>query len=191
MGDLADTERIIAVATRLFAGLGYDGTTLKTIADASGYAQTTVVALVNSKSDLYLKVMERAAEAEWAAVADAITASPVDPIHLIDVYLDFCVAHPEVPALWMHRWMSDASDLEHLERLYVQPLHDRIGEAIGDQLAADVDVGYAVWTIIWCVHGFLRGGVLTQLGPRGEGPTIQDLAAFRDHLHLLAHRFMA
>jgi AcrR family transcriptional regulator len=190
MDDPADVEKIIAVATRLFAGLGYDGTSLTNIADAAGYDQATVVALVTSKSDLYLKVMERASEAEQSALADAATTSPVDVIHLIDVYLDFCVDHPEVPALWMHRWMSDASDLDHLEQLYVLPLHDRIGQAIGDQLAADVDVGYAVWTIIWCVHGFLRGGVLTQLGPRGKGPSPKDLAEFREHLHLLATRLM-
>src|SRR3954452_2078210 len=108
MGDSAELETIIAVATRLFAGLGYDATTLTTIADASGYDQATVAALVTSKSDLYLKVMARAAEAERDALAEVATTSPVDVIHLIDVYLDFCVAHPEVPALWMHRWMSDA-----------------------------------------------------------------------------------
>jgi len=183
-------EQIVAVATRLFAELGYDGTTLQIIADACGTDLATVVSLVTGKSELYLQVMGRAAEAERTALAEVFAASPVDVPRLIDVYLDFCVDHPEVPALWMHRWMSDASDLVQLEELYVQPLHDELGAAIANQVAPDVDVGYAVWTIIWCVHGFLRGGVLPQPGPRGGGPTSRDVAAFRAHLHLVAARLM-
>ncbi|MEO5874966.1 MAG: TetR/AcrR family transcriptional regulator [Streptosporangiaceae bacterium] len=181
-------EEIIRVATRLFAELGYDSTGLQTIADALGCDQATVLSLVTSKSELYLKVMGRAAEAEQAALGGLLTASPVDVPALADTYLDFCVAHPEVPALWMHRWMSDATDLVQLEALYVQPLHESVGRAISDQIAPDVDVDYAVWTIIWCVHGFLRGGVLTDRGPRGEGPSDADLAAFRAHLRLLVGR---
>ena len=106
------------------------------------------------------------------------------------------MCHPEVPALWMHRWLSDASDLTELERQYVQPLVAMVTDALRPAVEAGViddaiDLEYAMWSVIWCVHGFAKGGVLDEEGRRRGGSDRVALRRFRAHLHLTLHRALA
>ncbi|MBT2225638.1 TetR/AcrR family transcriptional regulator [Nonomuraea sp. NEAU-A123] len=192
---------ILKVATQLFAALGYDGTSTRQIADAAGLNIATVNYHVGGKRELYLAVMERAHQAERAALEGPLARlpgdDPVTGIHrLIDDYIDFCVCHPEVPALWMHRWLSDASDLTELERQYVQPLVAMVTDALRPAVEAGViddaiDLEYTMWSVIWCVHGFAKGGVLDEEGHRRGGSDRVALRRFRAHLHLTLHRALA
>ncbi|MEU8147862.1 TetR/AcrR family transcriptional regulator [Nonomuraea sp. NPDC048901] len=200
MRDSDQVTVIMKVATQLFAALGFDGTSTRQIADAAGLNIATVNYHVGGKRELYLAVMERAHQAERAALEGALGRlggdDPVTGIHrLIDDYLDFCVVHPEVPALWMHRWLSDASDLTELERHYVQPLVVMVTDALRPSVAAGVidnavDLEYAMWSVIWCVHGFAKGGVLDEEGHRRGGSDTVALRRFRAHLHLTVHRML-
>lgn len=189
-------ERILAVATRLFAALGYDGTSTRLIAEAAGLNIATVAYHVGGKRDLYLMVMERAHQAERAALESAVarfTPTAEGARLLADAYLDFCVENPEIPALWMHRWLSDASDVAHLEGMYVKPLLGLVVEAVREAVpeGADADVEYAIWTVVWCVHGFSRGGVLDDGGHRRRGgDDSKALARFRAHLHRLVEQML-
>src|SRR4051812_39056278 len=156
-------ERILAEATRLFARLGYDGTSTRLIDDAAGLNIATVAYHTGGKRDLYLAVMERAHRAERAALEAALadlTPDAAGILALVDRYIDFCAAHPEIPALWMHRWLSDASDIADLESRYVKPLMDAVVEAVGDAVGDDADVEYVAWTVILCTHRVGPGGVL-------------------------------
>ncbi|MFD0902211.1 TetR/AcrR family transcriptional regulator [Actinomadura sediminis] len=188
-------ERILDVATRLFAALGYDGTSTRLIAEAAGLNIATVAYHVGGKRDLYLAVMERAHQAERAALETAVAdlrrdappggAGGAALLGLVDRYVDFCAANPAIPALWMHRWLSDAADVAHLESLYVRPLMDLVVDAVRDVVDDGVDVEYAVWTVIWATHGFARGGVLDTDGRRRGMDDAAELARFRAHLHRL------
>ncbi|GGU97169.1 TetR family transcriptional regulator [Actinomadura cremea] len=184
-------ERILDVATRLFAALGYDGTSTRLIAEAAGLNIATVAYHVGGKRDLYLAVMERAHQAERAALEEAVGelravgAGASAALALVDRYVDFCAANPAVPALWMHRWLSDAADVAHLESLYVRPLMDLVVDAVRATVGDDVDVEYAVWTVIWATHGFARGGVLDADGRRRGMDDPRELDRFRAHLHRL------
>lgn len=199
--DSGQAGAILEVATQLFAAHGYDGTSTRQIADAAGLNIATVNYHVGGKRELYLAVMERAHLAERAALDAALPrlagGDPVAAIHrLVDDYLDFCVDHPEVPALWMHRWLSDAGDLTELERQYVQPLVASVTEALGPAVGAGVidpsiDLEYAMWSVIWCVHGFAKGGVLDAEGRRRAAGDRAALRRFRAHLHLTLHRMLA
>lgn len=189
----AGRERIIEAATRLFAELGYDGTSTRMIADAAGLNIATVAYHAGGKRDLYLAVMERAHEAERAVLEEALAAFTPDPDGvraLVDRYLDFCLGRPEVPALWMHRWLSDAADIADLESRYVKPLISLAREAVEDAVGPDVDAEYAVMTIIWATHGFCRGGVLDAGGRRTGPGSPEEIRRFRAHLRLLAARLM-
>ncbi|MEO5877675.1 MAG: TetR family transcriptional regulator [Streptosporangiaceae bacterium] len=191
-------ERILVVATRLFASLGYDGTSTRLIADAVGLNVATVAYHAGGKRDLYLLVMERAHQAEHGALSAALTEFTPDPagLHrLLDRYLDFCVARPEVPALWVHRWLSDASDLTQLEGMYAKPLVDTVGRAI--ELAMkemdhdpQTDLEFTLWSFVWCIHGFGLGGTLDEQGRRLGGQDAPSLTRFRAHLHQLADRLL-
>ncbi|MFC4118737.1 TetR/AcrR family transcriptional regulator [Nonomuraea zeae] len=196
--DSGQVTLILKVATQLFAALGYDGTSTRQIAEAAGLNIATVNYHVGGKRELYLAVMERAHQAEKAALDLALGRLPGDDpaaaIHrLVDDYLDFCVDNPEVPALWMHRWLSDASDITELERQYVKPLLAAVTGALGPAVANGliderVDLEYAMWTVIWSVHGFAKGGVLDDEGRRRGAGDRAALRRFRAHLHLTLHR---
>ncbi|WP_214324631.1 TetR/AcrR family transcriptional regulator [Nonomuraea sediminis] len=195
---MTQVEVILKAATQLFAALGYDGTSTRQIADAAGLNIATVSYHVGGKRELYLAVIERAHQDERAALEASLARFPGDDpvvaIHgLIDDYLDFCVEHPEVPALWMHRWLSDAGDLTELEKEYVQPLVAAVATALEPAVAAgaidqDVDLQFAIWTTIWCVHGFTKGGVLDTDGRRRAGGDPAVVRRFRAHLHQTMHR---
>ncbi len=188
-------ERILDVATRLFAAHGYDGTSTRLIAEAAGLNIATVAYHVGGKRDRYLPVMERAHRAERAALEAAVADLLGDPppggaggaalLALVDRYIDFCAANPAVPALWMHRWLSDAADVAHLENLYVRPLMDLVVSAVRPFADDGADVEYAVWTVIWATHGFARGGALDADGRRRGMDDPAELARFRAHLHRL------
>ncbi|MEV0626183.1 TetR/AcrR family transcriptional regulator [Nonomuraea wenchangensis] len=189
---------IVKVATQLFAALGYDGTSTRQIAEAAGLNIATVNYHVGGKRELYLAVMERAHLAERTALEQAMAriggADPVVAIHrLMDDYLDFCVDNPEIPALWMHRWLSDASDITELEREYVQPLIANVGAALlpareAGVIDPGVDLEYTIWSAIWSIHGFAKGGVLDAEGRRRGAGDRAALRRFRAHLHQSLHR---
>ncbi|MFF5207652.1 TetR/AcrR family transcriptional regulator [Streptosporangium sp. NPDC000396] len=190
-------EMILQVATRLFAALGYDGTSTRQIAEAAGLNIATVSYHVGTKRDLYLAVMERAHRTHTAvleaAVKDLMAASPerkVAAVHrLIDSYIDFCAENPEFPALWMHRWLSDASDITHLEPQYVQPLAQLVIDTVAPvATAGDADLDYTINSVIWCVHSFVQSGVLDKAGERRGPDDPRALRRFRAHMHQMVHR---
>ncbi|MBA2894952.1 TetR/AcrR family transcriptional regulator [Nonomuraea soli] len=187
----SQVEAIVASATRLFAALGYDGTSTRQIAEAAGFNIATVNYHVGAKRELYLAVMERAHLAERAALAGALAEAPPadDPVRaihvLIDRYLDFLLERPEVSALWMHRWLSDADDIAELELQYVRPLLAMVMEGFEGRLEGDLES--ALWTVIWCVNGYVMGGQMGDTGRRRAGEDPAALRRFRRHLHRQAH----
>jgi AcrR family transcriptional regulator len=186
-------ERIIEKATQLFASLGYDGTPVETIADAAGLDIATVTDLVGGKCDIYLMVMRRNHLATQAMLDSAFaefTPNRAGVLLVVDRFLDFYIEHPEIPELWIHRWMSDAADITGIEAQFLKPLRDSVNDAFRPIVEPDVDVRAAVESIVWCVRGFVVGGMLSPSGePRGPG-NIVYLQRFRSNLHQLATRLL-
>lgn len=188
MSGEAASERLLAAATRLFAEHGYDGASTRPIAEASGLNIATLNYHFGGKRGLYLAVMERAHKAErdaLRAAAAEFTADRAGIHRFVDRYLDFCASRPEIPALWMHRWLSDSEDVAGLEQKYVRPVIDEVVALFAGAVRPGADLEYAVWTVIWCVHGFGRGGVLDRSGRRLRADDERSLARFRAHLHRL------
>ncbi|MER5326990.1 TetR/AcrR family transcriptional regulator [Streptosporangium roseum] len=199
--DGGQRELILRVAARLFAALGYDGTSLSQIAEAVGMSTAAVTQQVGAKRDLYLQIMEDLSRAEQASLETAIGTAPADTPEqaaavlrrIVDHYLDFCLAHPEVPALWMHRWLSDAGDVTEVEQKYVQPLLRTIEDALAPAVKAgfissDIDLDYLLWSLGWCVHGFLAGGAIDGDGFSKTPANPEALRDFRSFLHRMFHR---
>ncbi|TDD86824.1 TetR/AcrR family transcriptional regulator [Actinomadura rubrisoli] len=197
--DDPQAERLIETATRIFAELGFDGTSTQLIADSAGVGMDVLRESAGTKADLYRAVMRRADAAEQEAMRaamDGFTPSRQGVVALADAYLDFQIARPDVMALWLHRWMGDAADVPGLEDLYTRPLSILVAGAIRDLVPGDVDPDHLVWTVVWCVYGFLSGGIVYS-GPgepwafrpiRGQTPEGQERASverFRAHLHTL------
>ncbi|MFB4302906.1 TetR/AcrR family transcriptional regulator [Actinomadura sp. NTSP31] len=202
--DADDLDRIIDAATRLFAELGFDGTSPRLIADAAGVDAGTVSRLTGGRTDLYREVMRRASDAEKAAVGGAaggFTPTRQGVERLLDEYLDFYAAHPEYLGLWLHRRTGDAADTADLEEQYVRPRLAGIVEALRAAVPADVDLDLTIWTIPWMISGFLSQRAL---GARREefadetaetdGPyrkiSPAELERFRTYLHTLLERML-
>ncbi|MBB4915481.1 TetR/AcrR family transcriptional regulator [Streptosporangium saharense] len=197
--DGGERELILRVATRLFAALGYDGTSTSQITEAAGVDVATLNENFGGRRELYLAVMERAHLAELAhlegTIAKISAAPPGDPIRepagavhlLLDSYIDFCVSNPDLDALWMHRWLSDASDVTEPERQYVQPVIRRISEVLQSMAPGSADVMFTVWTVTWSAHAFSRAGVLDEEGNHWSPDDPEILRRFRAYMHELVH----
>ncbi|MEO8907237.1 MAG: TetR/AcrR family transcriptional regulator [Microbacteriaceae bacterium] len=198
-------ERIVDAATRLFAERGYDATSTRSISDAVGLNLATVAYHVGSKSDLYREVMHQAHTAQRDLLAGALddlrAAGSTEAearaalSRFVDAYLDFCVVHPHIPALWMRRWLSEGADAAELEAEYAQPLAAAASDAVQgvltrSGLAMHVDVQLLVWTIVWTCHSFCQSGVIDADGGRHGANDSVMLARFRAHLHVLVDRLV-
>ncbi|MCW2914671.1 MAG: TetR family transcriptional regulator [Actinomycetia bacterium] len=186
-------ERIIQTATRLFTSLGYDGTSTQLIADSAGLDLATVTDRAGGKRDIYLAVMEKAhlTEREMLEAAAAEFTPDRAGVHrLLDSCLDFYADNPEIPWLWMHRRQADATDITGLENLYLMPALGLIKEMLHKAVDTDVDLDYALWTIIWCIDGFCVGGVLDRNGRRKGPHDFRYLERFRTHLRQLVDRML-
>jgi AcrR family transcriptional regulator len=180
-------EALVETATRLFAELGFDGTSMQLIADAAGTDTATLHARTGDKLQLYLEVMLRAYHAERISLErtlDGLTPTTQGLIDLVDAYIDFNIAHPHIMRLWLHRWMGDAADVSGLEDRYLRPLFQRIIDDVREAVPPDVDFNHFLWTIVWCTYGFLASG--TQATTPIRSPNA--MADFRTYLHTLIRR---
>ncbi|GAA3076364.1 TetR/AcrR family transcriptional regulator [Streptosporangium carneum] len=196
------SEAVIDFATRLFAAFGYDGTTLQGLAEAMGYDVEWIHDTFGDKRDLYLSVIERASLAQRAVVEGALAALPArDPAGvasalytLVDRYLDLCLSNPQIPALWMHRWLGDAADIPDLEQRYAVPLinltRDALRSAARDGFIDDgIDADLMVRTLVWSVYGFLHGEALAPPDPPDpDNPKTKP--RLQAHLHQLLDRML-
>lgn len=193
MAEDVTLDRVVEVATRLFAGLGYDVTSTDLIAEAVGVPPSTVVDLTGGKRALYLKVMERLFEAKYAAVQAAADAAPDarTAVHRIaDAYLDFYAAHPDYLALWTYRWMSDAAEIADMEDHYLRPLLHLGARRIREVVPEDVGAYPLLGVIMWTCNGFLGSGVLAPERGMLRADDPRTLEFFRGLLHLVIDRIL-
>lgn len=190
---LSARDRLLDSATRLFAELGYDETSTQMIADAAGLDVDMATGLVGRKRDLYLAVMERAYQAEQAMLETAageFTQDGPGMYRFLDRYIDFFVANPQIAALWIHRRLSDATDISEPEGLYSFPQVTLVGDALRDMFAPGVDVEFFLWTIVWNVHSFVQGGVPDAAGRRRGPQDHETLLRFRAHMREMVRRML-
>lgn len=193
-------DRILAVATTLFAQRGYEATSTRAIGDAAGLNIATVAYHVGGKTELYREVMRLAHGAQRDAVVAALDAvAECEPtpaatraaLHgFVDAYLDFCMRHPEVPALWMRRWLDEGEDLTAIEQEFAGPLVARVAAELRATLDRaglehEVDLEMLVYSIVWSTHSFTRAGIVDAEGRRREPTSLPMLDRFRRHLHHL------
>ncbi|MEV8630846.1 TetR/AcrR family transcriptional regulator [Streptosporangium sp. NPDC051023] len=195
-------EAVIEFATRLFAAFGYDGTTLQGLAEAMGYDLEWIHTRFGDKRALYLAVVERASQAQRAVVEGTLAPLPAhDPaevasvLHtLVDRYLDMCLSNPQIPALWIHRWLGDAADIPDLEQKYAVPLINLTRDALRSAarnglIAGDIDPDLMVRTLVWSVYGFLHGEALAPPDPPDpDNPRTRP--RMQAHLHQLLDRML-
>jgi AcrR family transcriptional regulator len=194
----SEGDRIVQAATQLFAALGFDATTTELIADSAGVEVAEVRRSFRSNVELYREVMKRASRAEAEALAEAVIAfTPTRQAmeRILDAYLDFYAARPDLLGLWLHRRTGDAADTLDLDERQARPKLAWFADAIKDHVPDPESLDYALWTFPWVVSGFLGHGMVHADGRRqrrfGQPVSGPELEAFRAYLHTLAHRLFA
>ncbi|MGI8334282.1 TetR/AcrR family transcriptional regulator [Actinomadura scrupuli] len=189
-GDLragSDVPReVLDIAARMFAGLGYDNTSVRMIICAGADAEA--VAAAGGKTGLYRAVMEHAHESVVSALEPAISQITPDAAgvkRIADAFLNFSIENPAVGALWLHRSLADAADISDLEPRYLATEYEMVRDAVRGAVSLNLDLQMAILTIEWCVYGFIRGGILDDQGRRVGPDDKAVLKRFRKYLHNL------
>jgi AcrR family transcriptional regulator len=130
-------QRLMDVAEDLFARQGYEGTTLRQIADGAGLQEPGIYNHFAGKQALYESVLHRALNPLAQAMTDQLTTvgDVRDFTDLPAVMTDLLLDHPQMAALFQQALQGDESSLgtqlvhAWLERLFRQGLESL--EAMG------------------------------------------------------------
>jgi AcrR family transcriptional regulator len=179
--DIADFRtELCRVATERFARFGYEGVTMRQLAEALGCSPKTPYRYFNDKADILATVRAQAFRkfADALEKAAASTTEPEDRGRRIgEAYLDFALKNPHA-----YRIMFDIDapiDDNHPE---LGPQADRAARYItrgAEQMAEagviDVDPKLFGWTMWAAIHGIV---MLHQSGMLTHGPDYKALSAF-------------
>lgn len=120
--------RIMDVAEDLFATQGYDGTSLRQIADGAGIREPGLYNHFAGKQDLYEAVLHRALNPMTEALDGHLEGASglKDYTDLPAIMTDLLLDHPQMAALFQQAMRSDSSSVgnklvrEWLEKLFSQ-----------------------------------------------------------------------
>ncbi|MDX6739183.1 helix-turn-helix domain-containing protein [Actinocorallia sp. A-T 12471] len=180
-------DPVLHVALRLFAGVGYDATTGRMIADAAGVDQEEIKAR-GGKPGIYEQIIAdffAAQNALFDEVAATFTADADGARKFLARVLDFYLDHPEAMALWQHRALDDAADLVGLDDRYRTPILRRTAEIMGAEALRHPDFLMIGNVVTWSLYGFLNGGIDRADGVHLEPGDPEARLIFRAQMHRL------
>ncbi|MCS6886797.1 TetR/AcrR family transcriptional regulator [Chloroflexus sp.] len=204
---LSSAERILAAATALFASYGYHGMSMRALATATGLNVATIHYHFGNKLDLYRAVFRRLAEREQALITAYIGDIPAPVIAdppalqqrlngLIDALVELTLTHPELPRLWLRRWLEQDDSPAAIEGEVSLPLYAMVLDLLQRAQAANAirpaipDLRLILHSFTWILYGYFAGGPLDPAGTRLDPTDPARVAAFKHFLHLYAARLL-
>lgn len=154
-------RQILTHATRLFAGQGYDGTSVQQIADAVGIRKPSLLYHFKSKDELRENVIAEML-AHWNAVLPGLLlkASTEERFDAtMEALTEFFIEDPDRARLFLRETLDRPQSMKGMLKQFVQPWVNLLGEQLerakGRGLVrADVDPeAYAVEVITMAVAG--------------------------------------
>ncbi|MFI0409085.1 TetR/AcrR family transcriptional regulator [Actinomadura sp. 3N508] len=179
-------ESILDAAEKLFSEIGYDSTTLRMVSEVAGEGVDLRTHEGRVKQQLYRQVFARLYNIEMEQIQTAIRTNPktIAGIHAaVDAFVDFIVDHPEYPALWRHRGLGDAADIQLSPQDYLSPLIVLLTSTRWEGVSADLDLRLLSWFVIWSSGAFAHDGFVDEAGRRVFPNNPQALHRFRNQLH--------
>ncbi|MGQ0630336.1 MAG: TetR/AcrR family transcriptional regulator [Sporichthyaceae bacterium] len=82
-----DVESLLAVATRVFAERGYDGTSMEHLAAAAGITKSSIYHHVSGKEELLARSLDRALDGLFAVLDAAVEQDAADPVEALAAVL--------------------------------------------------------------------------------------------------------
>lgn len=183
-------QRILQSADALFCDRGFDGTSIRDVAQAAGVNKALVFYYFDSKDRLFEQVVSRYYDEQRRVLIDAMdpTASLPDQIHeLLDRYLDFITEHHRYARLIQHQVASGGRQDGAIGQGLTELLEWMVG-ALGPRAAAEGPraAKHVYMTLSGAVINYFTYGPLMAEAWGGDplGPT--QLAERRAHIHWLA-----
>ena len=197
-------ERILQVATALFAKHGYHGTTMRAIAKAAGLTISTVHYHIESKDKLYREVFRRQFEVEYnrfaRVIGDAGDEVIYDPAafrelakNLMNVFTHRALEAPESVRLWVNHWLERSEpefkpDVEMSAEFsfpIFQMAIDQFERArqAGTIHIEKINFQMFIAGFIWINTGFFAGRSINVDGSRIDHTDPQILAIFDEFLN--------
>ncbi|MCB1686681.1 MAG: TetR family transcriptional regulator [Pseudomonadales bacterium] len=164
--------RLIHVAAERFAAQGFDGTSLKQVAEGAGVTPAMVAYYFKDKAGLLEAVVIDGLERLFGALEGAVAASQTEPLVpvLVRSYLRVISADPWIPQLLMREVISRDTPLrtlfvERFARRALALVPARVMEEMqAGRLNADLDPRFTLLSLIGiCVFPFLAHPVLGPL----------------------------
>jgi AcrR family transcriptional regulator len=198
---IADSqERILSAATLLFAEHGYHGVSTREIAKAVGLNVATVSYHTGSKADLYRQVFERLYLRELELVT-GFTGYVEDEVvedreafcalllRLIDALIELTVESPEVPKLWVRRWLEREFHFDDIEAEFSLPLYEMVRDLLdrarqaGTIRSPGPDTRLFLISFTWMLYGYFTGGPIPLNAARSDPLDPEQIIAFKAFLH--------
>lgn len=135
------SEAILAAALRAFYSVGYGGTSVREIASAAGVTPAALYHHFPSKHEILTTLMERAMEADLAAIQRARNTSPAEPVDQLRAVV---AAHVRFHTVHMVEAFIGNSELRSLNseaRRRVVALRDKHEELFIEVIAAGIQSG--------------------------------------------------
>ena len=172
-------HRLILEATRLFVERGFDGTSMREIADACGVTKAALYYHYPSKSDLLLDIVHTYLDTMAAAITRGRDSDPAPAQQLRAIVAELFALPPgdrAVIRLAMHdlRHLPEADKagfgVSYQER-FLQPLADvvRAGSASGEFEPRDP------MTVVWIILGMLYPFLSRPPATGGDDQAMADL----------------
>jgi TetR/AcrR family transcriptional regulator, cholesterol catabolism regulator len=150
------------VASGLFHANGYAATSVRDIARALDIQAASMYAHVASKEDVLWSIVDGAStafeDAAAAAVADAVTADPVDRLAaLVEAHVEVVTADPERSSVFVTEWRHLSPErraaIAARRDEYEQRFRDTIADGIASGTFAATDPALAATFILTALNG--------------------------------------
>ena len=169
-------RQLFDVALRLFAGRGYESTTMDEIAEAAGVTKPLLYQHFSSKRALYLELVDSVAEELLAEIGAATATAPGRREQVEDglvAYFRMLVTHQTAFRLLYGRRSPTDPELGGALRR----VEDAIAEAIDPLIAAGLDPDhrrFLAYAVVGMAEGASRHWIETRDGASGGAPSSVD-----------------
>ena len=193
-------ERILETATQLFAAHGYHGVSTRQLAAAAELNVATINYHVGGKAELYRAVFRRAFMREQNIIADAIARVDEEVLadamalrdalaQLVDDFVTMTLDHPEIPRLWMWRWLESPQGFSDIEAEVSLPLFEAARSLIekaqdaGTIRSSGPRLRLFLVSFTWMLYGYSARGPIDWQTTRVDPTDPEQVAAFKEFLH--------
>lgn len=182
-------QRIFAAADELFGEVGFDGVSMRDVAQKAGVNKALVFYHFGGKEPLFETVLQRYYTAHRAALKDALAADlpQRERFHgLIDAYLDFIAANRHYPRL-VQRQVAGSGAAHALIEKNLAELHRWTVDALSDIAPADgpKSAKHLFVTLAGAVINYFTYGPVLAPSWGSDPLSCEGIAERREHLHWL------